>query len=338
MLLSVIIPIFNSEKWLRKCLDSVVGQQLEENSWEIILVDDGSQDGSSAIADEFAIKLPKLVKVLHKSNGGVSSARNAGLDIATGTYIHFMDSDDWIIPGAYKYLIDNFILADERTDLLGFWSVTLDNIMRQKWVETFNPKGYIVYEGTARDYYNSGHLLTFSCMGFYRRKFLEDNEIRFSTEHSVGEDTLFNLDFALHNPYLKLTSCVLYRYEVREGSATQKRDVIRMRQQVTGYEDILLCAARAAEADDTFAPGMRTVIESQIVPFASRLFSSDLTKKEFIEVKSRLSKEKVLPLHSKDKLHRIINTIFRFPIAYIPFSLLYKYLFIPIILPKLSRN
>ena len=92
-LVSVIVPVYKVEPYLRRCLDSIVGQTYK--NLEIILVDDGSPDGCPAICDEYAAKDPRVV-VIHKENGGLSDARNAGLEIAKGEYISFVDSDDWV--------------------------------------------------------------------------------------------------------------------------------------------------------------------------------------------------------------------------------------------------
>lgn len=95
-LVSVIVPVYNVEKYLVECIDSILAQSY--SNLEIILVDDGSTDQSGAICDQYAAQHSEKVKVIHKSNGGLSSARNAGLDAATGEYISFIDSDDKIKP------------------------------------------------------------------------------------------------------------------------------------------------------------------------------------------------------------------------------------------------
>lgn len=92
-LISIIIPIYNVEKYLRRCIDSVISQTYQ--NIEIILVDDGSPDKSGEICDEYKV-LDKRVKVIHKKNAGLSDARNAGIDIAKGKFLTFVDSDDWI--------------------------------------------------------------------------------------------------------------------------------------------------------------------------------------------------------------------------------------------------
>ena len=99
MKLSIIVPIYNVEPYLRKCIDSILTQTFTD--FECILVDDGSPDNCPAICDEYA-KKDSRIRVIHKENGGLSDARNAGLDIAQGEYIGFVDSDDWIHPQMYE--------------------------------------------------------------------------------------------------------------------------------------------------------------------------------------------------------------------------------------------
>lgn len=102
-IVSIVVPIYNVSVYLRKCLDSVYSQ-IEEN-WEVILVDDGSTDESGIICEEYRQKYSQTL-VIHKENGGLSDARNAGIEIAKGEYIYFLDSDDWLSPNAIHTLLD----------------------------------------------------------------------------------------------------------------------------------------------------------------------------------------------------------------------------------------
>lgn len=104
--ISVIVPVYKVEPYLRRCVDSILAQTY--TNLEIILVDDGSPDNCPAICDEYA-KKDSRVRVIHKENGGLSDARNAGLNICTGEYIAFVDSDDWIEPDMYEKLLANMI-------------------------------------------------------------------------------------------------------------------------------------------------------------------------------------------------------------------------------------
>lgn len=108
-LVSIIVPVYNVENCLKKCVDSIISQKY--NNLEIILVDDGATDKSGAICDELALT-DKRIRVLHKQNGGLSSARNAGLKIATGLFVMFIDSDDWIKQGMVSDLYKTLIQGD----------------------------------------------------------------------------------------------------------------------------------------------------------------------------------------------------------------------------------
>ncbi len=100
--LSIIVPVYKVEKYLPKCIDSILAQTFKD--FELILIDDGSPDHCGEICDEYATKDPRI-RVIHQENQGVSAARNAGLDIATGSYIGFVDSDDWIEPAMYETMV-----------------------------------------------------------------------------------------------------------------------------------------------------------------------------------------------------------------------------------------
>ncbi len=112
-LISIIVPIYNVEKYLNRCIESIVNQTYK--NLEIILVDDGSPDNCPQICDEWK-KKNNRIKVIHKKNGGLSDARNAGLDIAQGEYIAFVDSDDWILPNMYQKLMK--VMKDTNSDIV----------------------------------------------------------------------------------------------------------------------------------------------------------------------------------------------------------------------------
>lgn len=118
-LISVIVPVYNVERYLNQCIDSILAQTYKD--FELILVDDGSKDKSGEICDEY-VKKDSRIRVFHKKNGGVSSARNYGIDNAQGTYICFVDSDDWVDetyledmlkPGDYDWIIQGIKINDK---------------------------------------------------------------------------------------------------------------------------------------------------------------------------------------------------------------------------------
>ena len=117
-LVSIIVPVYKVEKYLKRCVDSLTNQTLRDI--EIILVDDGSPDSCSTICDEYAEK-DERIKVIHKENGGVSSARNAGIDAAAGEYIGFVDSDDWIEQDMFERLMKNTQQYDADVSVCGLF-------------------------------------------------------------------------------------------------------------------------------------------------------------------------------------------------------------------------
>ena len=110
MKLSYIIPVYKVEKYLEECVESILSQTM--NDYEMILVDDGSPDSCPAICDRFAEEYPDKIRVIHKENGGLASARNAGLEVATGDYIFFVDSDDYLSEDRVKELYEKAVEFD----------------------------------------------------------------------------------------------------------------------------------------------------------------------------------------------------------------------------------
>lgn len=118
--ISIIVPVYNVEKYLKKCVDSILNQTFKD--FELILVDDGSPDSSGAICDQYAEK-DSRVKVIHKKNGGLSDARNAGIEVAKGKYLGFIDSDDYIAEDMYELLHNNIVRENADLSICGIYHV-----------------------------------------------------------------------------------------------------------------------------------------------------------------------------------------------------------------------
>lgn len=229
MKFSVILPIYKVEKYLHECVDSILDQTYTD--FEIILVDDGSPDSCPQICDEYAAKDAR-VKVLHKDNGGQASARNAGLDIAKGEYICFVDSDD--------YWIDNTVL-----ERIAAKTVSVPDIIHFKFVEWFEKSGKIQpcrfdyqVRQTGRGlaevycdlidkdaYYNSAWSKAI------RRSLLVNHHIRFE-EGIVGEDNEWYYHVVMAAQHLILIDEPLYVYRRRSGSTTTSATEKNLRDQL----------------------------------------------------------------------------------------------------------
>lgn len=227
MRLSIIIPVYNVEAYLRDCLESVLRQPFPD--WEAICVNDGSTDGSAAILQEFALK-DSRVRVISQVNGGLSSARNSGLKVAKGDYILFLDSDDWLELNALDILANN--TGDE--DLVCFSGrrfLEADRVFRSP--DCLTERDY----QTGMDYYNDNALLhrdfAFVCVVLrsYKRSFLEENNLRFK-EGIYHEDNLFTPLTCYYARRVKVINECLYDYRVRSESITttynpkRKRDLL----------------------------------------------------------------------------------------------------------------
>lgn len=193
---SVIVPVYNKQEYLHQCIESVLSQSF--NDFELLLIDDGSIDSSSTICDEYAKQDPRIT-VYHKLNGGVSSARNLGLDVLRGQYVVFVDSDDTIGTGYIASLIPNrsedFIIdsSDQRSP---------------KMNDAF-------YEGkSAIDKALVGWHILCPWGKMYKTDIISNRKIRFDESLKGGEDTLFNIEFLKYVSLIRTASSAGYNYNV----------------------------------------------------------------------------------------------------------------------------
>lgn len=116
--ISIIVPVYNMERYLRQCVDSILAQTFKE--WELLLIDDGSKDSSAAICDEYAA-VDSRIRVIHKENGGLADTRNMGIEMATAPLIGFIDSDDWVDPDMYETLYDTLVKSEADISMCGHY-------------------------------------------------------------------------------------------------------------------------------------------------------------------------------------------------------------------------
>lgn len=171
IILSVIIPVYNVEKYLRKCVDSVLAQDIAD--MEVILIDDGSPDNSGAICDDYAEKDTR-VKVIHKKNEGLSSARNAGLDIARGKYITFVDSDDYVLPNTYRPNLD-YMENHPKVDCLQFPIVYDEKIKYARIFKQHNKDRTFIGEEVFLHWWSGKDINHFVWNKIYKREMWKDS-------------------------------------------------------------------------------------------------------------------------------------------------------------------
>lgn len=215
--LSIIIPVFNVERYLRECMESILNQN--HNNCEIVLVDDGSTDGSGLLCDEYNAE---SISVIHKENGGPSSARNVGLEAATGKYIAFLDSDDRLsrgsIPSILKW-IDGTDVDICFMDAVVFYPdgkvESLGDCTEQSQIRSKTKEEVFQHLSTRPKYPGS------ACTKLFRRRFLIDHNICFPGDRRFCEDLGFVLDCLLAAEKYDCLNIPYYEYrQNREGSRT----------------------------------------------------------------------------------------------------------------------
>lgn len=215
---SVIIPVYNVEKYIAKCLDSVLAQTFSDI--EIICVNDGSTDNSLQILTEYANK-DERIKIITKPNGGLFSARHVGMVSAVGEYILFVDSDDWIDRTLIEKTIDKIRETNVDVVVFGAYSVKDSNILSGMYSVNKIPEKYKGKKLSIEDYKNN--LFVFPPTAWcklYRKKFIDDNNIKFQ-EIKDGEDQLFYLHTILCAKNLFVLNENLYYYiKNRAGAIT----------------------------------------------------------------------------------------------------------------------
>lgn len=204
-MISVILPVYNGEDFLERCMDSILSQT--EPNLELIVVDDGSTDASGAICDRYAEKDPR-VRVLHKPNGGLSHSRNAGMALARGEYLAFVDADDWLEPDMYRRM-----LAARKEDRCDAVACGFRRVYRDRWEpEAFEREEMLRGDGIRDLAEAMMKARTFGSV--WRWLYARETAIgcRFDEEVGYGEDLLYNLEFLKRADCVRLIPDVLYNY------------------------------------------------------------------------------------------------------------------------------
>ena len=213
-LVSIIVPIYKVEKFLKRCIDSIVNQTFSD--FEIILVDDGSPDNCPNICDEYK-KIEERIVVIHKENGGLSSARNAGLDIAKGKYVLFVDSDDYIKPDLLETCVP--LIENNNYDSIRFGYEKIDDNFKK--IRERHPSKYLYsFEKSEEKLtFLRDHLLSYripftawSCL--FKNEIIQKHHLRFYSERIIySEDTFFSALYTFYSNNCFALDKVFYVYQ-----------------------------------------------------------------------------------------------------------------------------
>ena len=211
ILVSVIVPVYNVEKYIERTITSIKEQDYE--NIEIIIVDDGSPDRSSQIVDEIS-KSDTRIKVIHKKNGGVSSARNAGLKIANGEYVTFVDGDDWIDPNYVSYYVT--LIEKYQCEM-----IFNKNNYSEKCKYSGN-KCVIIRPEKAMEWIYTGKIFVAVWNKIYKTSFLKKYRIAFDETIWYGEGMLFNIDCLQYVDKVVVCEKCVYHQTANPDSAMRK--------------------------------------------------------------------------------------------------------------------
>lgn len=230
--ISIIVPVYNTKEYLERCVSSLTMQTMA--NLEVCLIDDGSTDGSGELCDRLSVG-DSRIRVLHKVNEGQGIARNAGIEMATGVYIAFLDSDDYWDTDGCRQILER--LQETEADVCAFgyckeseqglfqWSPSI----RKTCYEGDEIRQNFVLHFFGDDPYDDDLRGVSACMSCYRRSIVMEHQIRFASEREVlSEDTVFNLEFCKHCSAAATLPDVIYHYVMHRSSHTHRMDETRL--------------------------------------------------------------------------------------------------------------
>ena len=338
MTLSIIVPVYNVAAYLERCIDSLLNQGLNSSEYEIILVNDGSTDKSFEICQRYAGQYGQI-RLITQENQGPGAARNAGMSLAMGEYICFVDSDDYLDD---KGLFKLIRWCDGTNDGIRFWCRILDGRSNSAVRQT-EDSYYNVMTGT--EYLATFGLESFCWNWLYKKAFLNKQNLKFDVV--INEDFRFISSFLLDNPMIVSTSYRFYNLVVRDGSITTSKDPEHLRRGVYDtLETLLLLKEKILSYKDTIPvlyDKCLSSLQSKMPHIFSRLLGSNLSKEEYLEIVNCCRKEELLPLPTqKDSIkiritNRVINFISQHPSLLTFAKYLHNLFFIPLLKPRLNR-
>lgn len=218
IIISILVPIYNVESYLPRCIESVLSQDF--TSYELILVDDGSSDKGGDICEEFASKYPEVIKVIHKINGGLPSARLVGFKQASGKYIMFLDSDDYLLPNALTTLYDKIEEGydivkgiNRRVYIDGSYTIERHRIFNEEVIGNENYLSKVI----------NADIAPYLWGGLYRKDLIQEDDFNSILSFSVGEDWLLNIAIARRVNKMVCIDKEVYCYFINNNSIMQSK-------------------------------------------------------------------------------------------------------------------
>ena len=313
-LLTIIIPVYNTAPYLPDCLTSILGQTFSD--FELLLIDDGSTDGSGTICDEYANK-DNRIRVFHKENGGVSSARNLGLDNARGEWFYFVDSDDELLPGSLQTLVDGIT---EDVDIVGggyerFGSKgeLLEAVDERVTITLSKEETLLIVSNDRPKYYS---YLGYMWMWMFRSSVIRSHHLRFDTSIKIKEDTLFLVQYACaSNGGTRFNTVPVYKYKMRGESAMGKLFERFCPEYLTSFDAVVKIHSAIHElprVGKELSQVSKYDVVNRIYMIYAHMIRFDAVDLEILSsMKSRAIKEVGLPYYLQYQYRRNSNKVVR---------------------------
>lgn len=311
---SFIVPVYNAEKTLVRCVESILNQGFSSSEIEIILVNDGSTDHSLDVCRSLQGQYDQIQVFDQENQGAAGYARNLGISHSSGEFISFVDSDDYLVEGSIGDIFDRFEI--EGHDAVRYW---IECVEVESPHEVLFRKGEVLFDGDGYGYMRLNGLDTYSTCWLYRREYLLEKGFLFSG-HRLGEDILFITSFLLSNPRILTTSSVVYVYMRNSSSITRNLSPTLCTRCVRDSRDVIdtiIPMLEPLRKEAAYAPCIRS-LQRKIQRTFIRMLDSNIQVAEAKEVVSDFVSKSLLPLpfsgEKKDKaVVLMINTLSKFP-------------------------
>lgn len=299
LVLSIVVPVYNAEFYLKKNIDTLINQTASKEIYEVILVDDGSEDNSAEICEQIS-KEYHNVHFISQENQGVSAARNSGIKMAKGTYITFVDSDDYVAKD-YVDTICNLVHMDR--DLFIF-----NNYIAETSENTYIEKTWLKKEEFESLEYIYTLFLDFKLNApwdkVFKRNIIDKNNIIFPVKVSMGEDLLFCLEYLKYVKTAYISECAIYYHTVNlQGLCHRKVKV----EQLSEMNEVYLGMKQFSKhIGNQYKQNVNTVILRNTTNFIGKLYKDKVSSKEITEAVNRYTwYQEILQSNFKTKIDKI---------------------------------
>lgn len=309
MKVSIIIPVYNVEKYLERCLLSVLEQNISCSEYEIIIVNDGSTDNSGLIINKFVERYPNVIS-FYQENEGLSSARNLGIQKSKGDYLFFIDSDDFLIENSLKIILDTVIKDD--LDCIAFEYQKIDENGNLLPVKKYYKENKIV---SGEDFLYNNVIVSNVPSYILKKNILINNNLKF-TERIYHEDEEFTPIFLSYSNRVKYLNIKVYNYCQRKGSITSKGDELKSKKKINDIITVITnLNCRKDQTDGKLKIGLSKKIEQLLISLFLRMKHEKMKYNEVKKIMIQLNMLDLYPLRIKHQniKFKIVSFIFNQP-------------------------